>query len=102
MCARDYIKMWNDGKGRDKPLKHCDNITFSEKIGCLTLRQDRAPNSGLIEYGDFCRYLTTREMELAQTLPVGYTRGLSYRRASAVIGNGWTVDVVAHIFRGMK
>lgn len=49
------------------------------------------------EYEDFCRYLTQTELELAQTVPVGYTSCLSYNQACAVLGNGWTVDVIVHI-----
>lgn len=55
----------------------------------------------MIEYGDFCRYLTRRELEQGQTLPVGYTNLLSYIQAQDVIGESWTVDVVAHIFAGL-
>ena len=93
-------RMWNDGKGRAN-LSACDNITFKSKVGCLTTKQDRCPNSGLIQYLDFCRYLTRSEMESAQTVPVGYTRSLSYNQVQKVLGNGWTVDVIAHIFSQM-
>ena len=64
---------------------------------CLTTKQDRCPNSGLVEYEDFCRYLTQAELELAQTVPVGYTSCLSYNQGCAVLGNGWTVAVIEHI-----
>lgn len=94
------IRMWNDGRGRID-LSSCANITNAEKIGCLTRKQDRAPNSGLIEHGDFCRYLTRKEMEIAQTVPVGYTDCLSYNQAQDVLGDGWTVDVIAHILSFM-
>jgi len=91
-------RMWNDGNGRVS-LSACDNITFKSKIGCLTTKQDRCPNSGLIQYLDFCRYLTRSEMEHAQTAPVGYTKCLSYNQVQKVLGNGWTVDVIAHILK---
>ena len=95
-------KMWNNGQGRNSTLKSCVNVTNSNKIYCLTRKQDRCPNSGLIEFDDFCRYLTRREIELAQTLPIGYTDGLSYNQMQDVCGDGWTVDVIAHIFKGLK
>lgn len=44
------------------------------------------------------RRLTVKELERLQTLPYGYTSGFSNVAAKKVIGNGWTVDVVAHIF----
>ena len=95
-------KMWNNGQGRNSTLKSCANVTNSDKVYCLTRKQDRCPNSGLIEFDDFCRYLTRREIELAQTLPIGYTDGLSYNQMQDVCGDGWTVDVIAHIFSFLK
>lgn len=95
-------KMWNNGQGRNSTLKSCANVTNSNKVYCLTRKQDRCPNSGLIEFDDFCRYLTRREIELAQTLPIGYTDDLSYRQMQDVCGDGWTVDVIAHIFSFLK
>ena len=95
-------KMWNNGQGRNSTLKSCANVTNSNKVYCLTRKQDRCPNSGLIEFDDFCRYLTRREIELAQTLPIGYTDGLSYNQMQDVCGDGWTVDIIAHIFSFLK
>ena len=58
------VRMWNNGLGRTHKGA-CTNITESHKVGCLTRKQDRCPNSGLIAHGDFCRYMTRREMEQA-------------------------------------
>jgi len=43
------------------------------------------------------RRFTTKELERLQTLPDGYTEGFSKSVAQKAIGNGWTVDVIAHI-----
>jgi site-specific DNA-cytosine methylase len=94
------IKMWNNGKGKNSKGA-CANITNAEKIYCITRKQDRYPNSGLIEFEDFCRYLTRKEIELGQTLPLGYTDILTYNQMQDVCGDGWTVDVIAHIFKGL-
>ena len=96
------IKMWNMGNGSSGQFNSCANITNSDKIFCLTTKQDRCPNSGLVECDDFCRYLTRREIEQAQTLPVGYTDILSYNQMQNVCGDGWTVDVIAHILGYMR
>ena len=93
------LKMWNNGNGTNNIKTGCANVTDSEKIFCLTRLQDRCPNSGLIEFEDFCRFLTRRELELAQTVPVGYTNCLSYNQAQDVLGDGWTVDVIVHILK---
>lgn len=94
-------RMWNNGVGGNSSSS-CANVTYSDKVYCLTTKQDRCPNSGLIEYEDFCRYLTRTELELAQTVDVGYTNCLSYNQACAVLGNGWTVDVICHILKELK
>lgn len=94
-------RMWNNGLGRTSGGA-CSNVTNSKHIGCITRKQDRFPNSGLIEFEDFCRYLTRNELELGQTLPLGYTDHLTYRQMQDVVGDGWTVDVIAHIFQFMK
>lgn len=49
------------------------------------------------------RKFTLSEMEKMQTLPVGYTKvdGISERQSKATIGNGWTVDVIAHILKAL-
>lgn len=44
------------------------------------------------------RKLTPLECERLQTLPDGYTEGVSATQRYKAIGNGWTVDVIAHIF----
>ena len=43
------------------------------------------------------RRLHPIEAERAQTLPDNYTKGLSDAKRIAVIGDGWTVDVISHI-----
>ena len=50
------------------------------------------------------RHLSVLEMERLQTLPDGYTEcdGVSEIQRAEAIGNGWTVDVIAHIFNGLK
>jgi DNA (cytosine-5)-methyltransferase 3A len=50
------------------------------------------------------RNLTVPEIEIAQTLPKGYTNvpGVSQTNKWKSIGNGWTIDVVTHLFRGLK
>lgn len=50
------------------------------------------------------RPLTIKEMERLQTLPDDYTKvvGVSEKQRGEAIGNGWTVDVISHIFTGLK
>ena len=46
-------------------------------------------------------YLNPEHCEKLQTVPLGYTKTASERQRFRMLGNGWTVDVIAHIFRGM-
>lgn len=48
------------------------------------------------------RRLTPLECERLQTLPDNYTEGISDTNRYKCIGNGWTVDVVAWIFKNLK
>ncbi|MFR4773905.1 MAG: DNA cytosine methyltransferase [Ruminococcus sp.] len=53
--------------------------------------------------GDYIiRKLTPIEAERLQTLPDNYTAGISSTQRYKCIGNGWTVDVIAHILGGLK
>jgi DNA (cytosine-5)-methyltransferase 3A len=53
--------------------------------------------------GDYViRNLTPVEAERLQTLPDNYTAGISNTQRYKCIGNGWTVDVIAHILRYMR
>lgn len=57
------------------------------------------------EFGDWtyaARKLMPIEYERLQTLPDNYTAGVSDGARYTVCGNGWTVDVIAHIFTGLK
>ena len=48
------------------------------------------------------RRLTPLECERLQTLPDNYTEGISDTNRYKCIGNGWTVDVIAHILSYLK
>ena len=53
--------------------------------------------------GDYIiRKLTPVEAERLQTLPDNYTAGISNSQRYKCIGNGWTVDVIAHILGGLR
>lgn len=48
------------------------------------------------------RKLTPLEYERLQTVEEGYTSICSDSQRYKMLGNGWTVDVIAHIFKGLK
>lgn len=51
---------------------------------------------------DELRKLTPNEWESLQTLPLNYTEGVSDNQRYKMIGNGWTVDVIAHILKNIN
>ena len=55
-----------------------------------------------VEANGTYRKLTPKECERLQTVPDDYTLGVSNTARYKMLGNGWTVDVVAHIFNGLK
>jgi DNA (cytosine-5)-methyltransferase 3A len=57
---------------------------------------------GKIAVNDYeWRRLTPVECERLQTVPDNYTEGVSNTQRYKMLGNGWTVDVIAHIFKGI-
>jgi len=48
------------------------------------------------------RKLTPLECERLQTFPDGWTDCVSNTQRYKAIGNGWTIDVIAHIFKEMN
>ena len=75
-----------------------------QKASCLTATMYKLSQSNgmtVIDDGGL-RCITPRETEKLQTVPCGYTAHTSDTQRYKMIGNGWTVDVIAHIFKGIK
>lgn len=51
---------------------------------------------------DSIRYLNQTELERCQTVPDGYTKCLTRNEAADVLGDAFTVDVIAHILSVIK
>ena len=88
-------------KTPDNPFLHKQNTT---------VRKDGLANCLTASGGKICRrYMSTdgiikdisiEQAEQLQTVPVGYTDvpGVSLHQRFKMLGNGWTVDVIAHFF----
>ena len=59
-------------------------------------------NKIMKEDGNRWRMLLPIECERLQTVPDGYTGCVSNSQRYKMLGNGWTVDVAAHIFKNIK
>ena len=99
-----YLSSEYDGRKIQKNV--CAKIkTFDKTSKCLGCGcGDYGNNTGLIIQHDNGVYygITPLEAERLQTLPDNYTEGIPPKKRFHVIGNGWTVDVIAHIFKGLK
>ena len=74
----------------------------SKKSSTLTTRKTHPVNYYLNEDKTMYTNLDSEEWEKLQTLPVGYTSILTEVNRHKVIGNGWTVDVIAYIFSFLR
>lgn len=72
-----------------------------EKASCLTGGAHSGGNHSdmdILHSEFFTRRYSTIECERLQTVPDNYTEGVSNSQRYKMLGNGWTVDVIAHIF----
>lgn len=89
-----------DGKTKQPSLQ--DRI-YSVKGKSISMSQFQSNYKIDLPDGEYLiRKLTPLECERLQTLPDGYTEGVSNTQRYKAIGNGWTVDVIAHIFSFLK
>lgn len=91
---------------KDLPLVQQIECRKDDKSNCLTtvskdnivvFSKERFFNAK--ENKNKWRYMTANEMEKLQTIPVGYTSCVPESARKKAIGNGWTVDVIAHILK---
>ena len=80
------------------------NLSELKYAPTLQAQGNRQTNSSSIFYkkdNDF--YMANSSYwELLQGVPKDYTKGYSENIRKNLLGNGWTVDVIAHIFKGMS
>ena len=91
----------NNGTRKDYdksiPIKQMIEVRDDDKTNCLTTV---TKDSILVENFTW-RKLTPLECERLQTVPYNYTSGVSNTQRYKMLGNGWTVDVIAHILKGL-
>ena len=69
-------------------------VSNSEKSNCLTTVQ----KDNVVVQQELYRKLTPLECERLQTVPDNYTNHVSNTQRYKMLGNGWTVDVICHLF----
>ena len=96
---------------KDVPITQCLEVRDCnvDKSNCLTTVQKDNVLTPL-PYGRHLdafkkklpfRYYTTKECCRQQTVPDDYFKVSSDTQIRKMLGNGWTVDVIAHIFKGL-
>lgn len=104
----DTVRISKDGKSCSWDTSGKGYYSQANRCKKTDQKWNTLPSSGddknNIWLGDYkCRLITPIEAERLQTLPDNYTSCLAKNaKRVEVIGNGWTVDVIAHIFTGLK
>lgn len=94
--ACDYMSRLRNGK----PRWEYHTNPLDGKSACLTANMYKGVPYGVIK--EQLRRLTPVECERLQTVPDNYTAGVSDTQRFKMLGNGWTIGVIAHILVNMK
>lgn len=57
--------------------------------------------NGVLSKGDHINQMTVGEFEKIQGVPYGYTSGVSNSQRYKMIGNGWEINTITHIFKNI-
>jgi len=82
----------------DLPFTAQLEVNNTNKSNCLTTVQ----KDNVVVQKELYRKLTPLECERLQTVPDNYTNHVSKTQRYKMLGNGWTVDVIVHILRGIN
>ena len=83
---------------------YCDpyNIRAITTNKSTTLRTNVNNGNMWVKTNKGYRNLTRIECEVLQTVPIGYTNIVSENQSKKLLGNGWTVDIIVHMFKNIK
>ena len=104
VCGYATLCEWDESGNPTKAVSAADGKTcavYEVKDGQITIKGKQYP----IKLKDgyyIIRKLTVRECMRLQTVPEWYEFPVSDSQAYKMLGNGWTVDVIAHILKGLK
>jgi DNA (cytosine-5)-methyltransferase 3A len=99
---REIPKCFYNKWGTKERINKNPNWVKNEKSNCLTTKNCHTNQYLFNEDKTLCRLLNPTEFEKLQTIPEGYTSVVSNTERYKMIGNGWTVDVISHIFKNIK
>lgn len=99
MRRKIRIETGRDSTPRSKEFKMYLPLD-SSKANCLVTIE--SPLDFIVDNTWKYRKFYRIEMERLQTVPDNYTHLVSETQARKMLGNGWTVDVIAHIFKPLN
>jgi len=107
LSALDLNYKWSENEIiRHKAGKHQqDNVYRHDGIMCCLSASSHGAARHLTKTylpNGMIRRLTENEVEKLQGVPIDYTSGVSSSKRYEMLGNGWTVDVITHIFKNLK
>lgn len=100
--SEGWQKWWKKNEEFQIRKKYSCILNDVEKAICMTARQVSSWNGNMVRTDSGLRFLSPLEAERLQTLPDNYTEGVSNTQRYKMLGNGWTVDIIAHIFKGLR
>lgn len=98
--SKDNLVMQLNGNiesGGKQPYQQ-NRVYDTNGISPALMAQMSCGTHAILEKGTKIRRLTPTECERLQTVPDGYTSPVSDTQRYRMLGNGWTVSVVSHIF----
>jgi site-specific DNA-cytosine methylase len=101
---KSYCIDANYGKGTNfRRYFYCGSRQLVLEKGYYPDGMEKETANGIMHNdGNRWRKLSPLECERLQTVPENYTTSVSDFQRYKMLGNGWTVDVIAHIFKGLK
>lgn len=99
--ALEYMdRQTSDGRTHWDFKHHHDSS--NRKSQTITANLFKGVPYNVLRHEGLVRMLHPIECERLQTIPDNYTEGVSTTQRYKMIGNGWTVDVIAHIFKHLE
>jgi site-specific DNA-cytosine methylase len=104
ISASDVLKIPDAKIGQPQPYPRNYKELGLKRFERIEYRTDGKSNAiitnskkNLLKLDDGYRKLTPNECEKLQTVPLNYTNCVNDIQRYRMLGNGWTVDVIAHI-----
>lgn len=106
-CVRkNIIRDYDEIIKSEKMIYQCDCTSWwqDNKVWILKSPTLRAGNPFVLwlDKNNVIKRLSVYECEKLQTVPHNYTEWVSNSQRYRMLWNGWTVDVISHIFKNMK